>query len=135
MPAVIIFPPINACLNAVTKYENGIHCIIFNIVGCSVNLVTLQTTGVAQKNSCINIPNKLEKSGTSVVSADVNLVNAIINAYNANITYIIINKLGIYPNNVHITVATNSKNIDTNALPISDIIGITSTGNTTFFTK
>ena len=135
MFAVIIFPPINACLNAVTKYENGMHCIIFSIVWCPSSLVTLHTTGVAQKNNCISIPSKFEKSGTNVVNADVNLVNANINAYSAIIIYISSNILGTYPNITHTAVATINKNIDTNALPISEIIGIISTGNTTFLTK
>ena len=38
-------------------------------------------------------------------------------------------------NIIHTTIATINKNIDTKLLPINDIIGITSTGNITFFTK
>ena len=81
-PAVIILPfPIKACLNAVTKYVNGKHCNILRTVWCSAIIVSPHTTGVAQKNSCITIDNRLEKSGTNVVIADVNLVNDIIKAF------------------------------------------------------
>ena len=83
-----MFSPINTCLNAVTKYVNGMHCINFSIKVCSCSILKFHITGVNQKNSCINIPNKLEKSGTTVVTADVNLVNAIIKQYTAKITYI-----------------------------------------------
>ena len=131
----MMFPPINACLNPVTNYVNGMYCIIFNNVGWFASNVKLQTTGVAQKNSCINIPSKFEKSGTSVVIADVSLVNAIINAYVAKIIYTTANKFGMNLNKIHTIVATTNKNIDTKLLPINDITGITSTGNITFFTK
>ena len=75
--SVIIFPPRNTFLIPVTKYANGEHCMIFNINGCSANIVKFHIIGVNQKNSCIRIANKFEKSGTNVVTADVNLVNAI----------------------------------------------------------
>ena len=133
--AVIISPPIKACLNAVTKYENGIHCIIFNISSWFASLDKFHTTGVAQKNSCITIVSKFEKSGTKVVNADVNLVNAIIKAYSANITYNISSIFCIYPNIAHTTIAIANKNIATNAFANIEIIGIISTGKTTFFTK
>ena len=108
---------------------------MFSIVGWSASLVKLQTTGVAQKNNCINIPNKFEKSGTNVVIADVNLVNAMINAYVAKIMYKTIHTFGINLKAIHTAVAIINKNIDTKLLPINDIIGIASTGNITFFTK
>lgn len=91
-----------------------------------------QTTGVAQKHSCIIIDNRFEKSGTNVDRADVNLVIAIKKQYTANIIYIIINIFGKNPNIVHTTVAIKNKNIATNEFDNKDIIGIVSIGNTTF---
>ena len=82
-PAVMMFPSINTSLKAVTKYVKGIHCIIFNMVGWLASIDKFHTIGVNQKNICIAIDSKLEKSGTNVVIADVNLVKAIIKAYTA----------------------------------------------------
>ena len=84
---------------------------------------------------CIIIDSKLEKSGTNVVTAEVNLVNAITKIYAAIITYKRHSTFGIYPHIPHTIVAIKNKNNDTTLFPTIEIIGITSTGNTTFFTK
>ena len=105
------------------------------MVGFCAIIDKFQTTGVDQKNSCITIPNKLEKSGTNVDTADVNLVNAIKKQYVANIIYIIISMFGINPYIIQIPLAITKRKIETNELPINDNIGIISIGNTTFFTK
>ena len=125
----------NTCLNAVTKYVNGVHCIIFKITGCPVNIDKFHITGVNQKNSCINIPNKFEKSGTTVVIADVNLVNAIIKQNVAIKTYISNNILGVYLYIRHNITAIAIKNNPTKLDATIEIAGIVSTGNTTFFTR
>lgn len=91
--------------------------------------------GVNQKNSCIAIPNKLLKSGTIVVIADVNLVKAITKQYIANIIYINVKIFGGRLNIMQTATATITKNIPTKLDATIDMLGITSTGNTTFFTK
>ena len=53
--------------------------------------------GVNQKNICIIIFNNCEKSGNTVTTADINLVNAIIKQYAATNEYNKINKFGKYP--------------------------------------
>ena len=63
-------------------------------IRCIAIWFKFHTTGVNQKNNCIKIPNKFVKSGTSVDSADVNLVKLIINAYAATIIYKICNMFG-----------------------------------------
>lgn len=128
-------PPKNTSLIPVTKYVNGIHCTSVNIVSCPLNIPKFQIIGVNQKNSCIKIPSKLEKSGTNVVIADVSLVNAIIKQYAENSMYISISTFGKNPYIALTTIDIKIKNIDTKLLDIIDIIGIVSTGNTTFFTK
>ena len=133
--AVIMFPPKNTSLIPVTKYVNGVHCITCNIIGCSLSMSKFHIIGVNQKNSCINIPSKFEKSGTNVVTADVNLVNAIKKQYAENIIYININILGKNPYIALTIIDIIIKNNDTKLLDINDIIGIASIGNTTFFTK
>ena len=45
------------------------------------------------------------------------------------------NTFGINPNIIHTIVAIINKKMATNEFAINEIIGITSTGNTTFFTK
>ena len=122
-------------LNAVTKYVNGIHFISLKIVGCPATMFKFQITGVNHMNNCIAIPKKFPKSGTNVDIADVSLVIAIINVNNDTITYINFIIFGINPYTIHTTVAIINKNIATNELASIDISGITSTGNTTFFTK
>ena len=91
--------------------------------------------GVNQKNSCIAIPNKFAKSGIIVVIADVNLVNAITKLYIANIIYISVIMFGMCLNTMQTPTETRNKNIPTKLDATIDIFGITSTGNTTFFTK
>ena len=132
---IILSPPKNTSLIPVTKYVNGVHCTIFNISGLPANMLKFHITGVNQKNSCINIASKFEKSGTNVVIADVNLVNAIKKQYAENIMYISISMFGVKPYIALTTIDIIIKNIDTKLLDISDITGIASIGNTTFFTK
>ena len=91
--------------------------------------------GVNQKNSCIAIHNKFAKSGIIVVIADVNLVKAITKQYIANIIYISVNIFGGRLKNIHTPTETKNRNIPTKLDATIDILGITSTGNTTFFTK
>ena len=91
--------------------------------------------GVNQKNSCIAIPSKFPKSGTIVVIADVNLAKAITKQYIANIIYINVNIFGGRLNTIHTPTETKNKNIPTKLDATIDMLGITSTGNTTFFTK
>ena len=125
----------NACLAAVTRYVNGMHCNNLWIVGCPATICKFQTIGVNQKNICITIFSNCEKSGINVVTAEVNLVNAMIKQYAANSAYNNISKLGKYPKNALTTIDIINKNIETNAEDIIDITGIVSTGNTTFFTR
>ena len=77
-----------------------------------------------QKNSCIAIPSKFEKSGTTVTIADVNLVNASIKQYVANIIYKSISTFGIYPNIIQTIIVIIIKNIDTKLDATIDIAGI-----------
>lgn len=136
-PCVIMFPfeLMNASLSPVTRYVNGMHFIALVIVWCIAIWLRFHTTGVNQKNSCIIIPSKFVKSGTSVDSADVNLVTASKNAYAEIIIYSTCNTFGTNPYAIHVIVAIINKNRATNELAISEIIGMMSTGNTTFFTK
>ena len=74
-----MFPsPINALLNPVTRYENGMLLTVVNSFGCVANIFKFQIIGVAQKNNCIKTARNWETSGTSVASADVSLVIATI---------------------------------------------------------
>ena len=68
---------------------------IFCKIGCSATILKFHTIGVNQKHNCIIIPSACSKSGTNVVSADVNLVTARIKQLAANIIYISINRFGI----------------------------------------
>ena len=83
----------------------------------------------------IRIFNNCAKSGTIVVNADVNLVNAIIKTIAQNKIYNTFKKLGTYPNIDDTTIAIHIKNIPIKLDEVNDITGIISTGNTTFFTK
>ena len=85
-------------------------------VACPESIPKFHTTGVNQKNNCINIFNNCEKSGTSVVIADVNLVTAIINAYVAINIYIAINILGLNPKATQIIDAITNKTMKQNCL-------------------
>ena len=132
--SVAMLPDIKTCLNPVTKYVNGKHLNIFNNIP-SPNIFKFHIIGVNQKTNCIIIVNSCAKSGTIVHNADVNLVNAIINANAQKTIYITINKFGKYPKTDDASIAIKIKNNPIKLDDVSDIIGIISTGNTTFFTK
>lgn len=135
--SVIIFPPKNTCLKPVTKYEKGI-----NFTMCNNNppltpeiIEIFHNIGVNQNISCIITDSNCEKSGTNVHIADVNLVNATIKSKAEITKYINIKIFKTYPNIRQIATVIIKRNIDTILEEIIEITGITSTGNTTFFTK
>lgn len=130
---IIVDDGIKACLNPSIKYVNG--KALKSTQSLPWIMLKFQTIGENHINNCIKIVNNCAKSGTKVVSADVNLVNAIINANAQKTIYITFNKFGKYPKTDDASIAIKIKNNPIKLDDVSDIIGIISTGNTTFFTK
>ena len=62
----------------------------------------------------------IHKSGTKVVSADVNLVNAIINANAQKTIYITFNKFGKNPKTDDASIAIKIKNNPINTYPTGE---------------
>ena len=100
---IIVEVDVNACLKPSTKYVNG-NALNSPDTGPFI-MFRFQIIGVNHIHNCITIFNNCEKSGTSVVSAEVNLVNAIIKQNAQKTIYNIFNKLGKYPNAVAAIVA------------------------------
>ena len=130
---IIVEFSINACLNPSTKYVKGKH--LNTLTKLSESIFKFQIIGVNHINSCIKIPNNWAKSGTKVVNADVKRVNEIIKHNKQNNIYITFKTFGTKPYMLETTIAIIIKNIPTKHDDARAIIGIISTGKTTFFTR
>lgn len=134
LPSVItVDASIKACLKPSTKYVNGKALNIFT--NLSSNILKFQTIGVNHIQSCITIVSNCAKSGTKVVRAEVNLVSAIMKHNAQNTIYITFIKFGMNPYKLEAITAIAIKNIPIKLAEVSEIIGITSTGKTTFLTR